>query len=93
MIIDCDKCVIRGVGCKDCVISVLLDAPEHLEFEEPELRAFDALADAGLVPRLRLIPIHPRRDFVAESVDTPELPLPSAERSANGDGRQQRQVG
>lgn len=93
MIIDCDKCVIRGVGCKDCVISVLLDAPEHVEFEEPELRALDTLADAGLVPRLKLIPIHPRRDFVAESVDTPELPLPSAERSMTADGRQHRQVG
>jgi hypothetical protein len=96
VIIDCDKCVIRGVGCKDCVISVLLDAPEQLEFDEPELRAFDALAEAGLVPRLRLIPIHPRRDFVAESIDTPELPLsalPSAERSATDDGRQHRQVG
>lgn len=93
MIIDCDKCVIRGVGCKDCVISVLLDAPEQLEFEEPELRAFDALAEAGLVPRLRLIPIHPRRDFCAESLDTPELPLPSAERSGKDAGRQHRQVG
>lgn len=93
MIIDCDKCVIRGVGCKDCVISVLLDAPEHVEFEEPELRALDTLADAGLVPRLKLIPIHPRRDFVAESVDTPELPLPSAERSSTADRRQNRQVG
>ena len=93
MIIDCDKCVIRGVGCKDCVISVLLDAPEHLEFDEPELRAFDALAEAGLVPRLRLIPIHPRRNFVAETADTPELPLPSVERSTKDDGRPHRQVG
>jgi hypothetical protein len=89
VIIDCDKCVIRGVGCQDCVISVLLDAPEHIEFAEPELRAFDTLAEAGLVPRLRLIPVRPNR----ESIDTPELPLPCAERSAKDDGRTHRQVG
>jgi hypothetical protein len=93
VIIDCDKCVIRGIGCKDCVISVLLDAPEHIEFAEPELRAFDTLADAGLVPRLRLIPINPRPESAPKSADTPELPLPCAERSTKDGGRQQRQVG
>ena len=31
MIIDCDKCAIRGVGCSDCVVSVLLNAPGTVE--------------------------------------------------------------
>jgi hypothetical protein len=89
VIIDCDTCVIRGVGCQDCVISVLLDAPPTVEFDEPELRAIDTLADAGLIPRLRLIPIHPDQ----RGSDTPGGSVPCAERSAPGDGRPERQVG
>jgi hypothetical protein len=61
VIIDCDNCAIRGTGCTDCVISVLLDAPPTVEFDEPELRAIGALADAGLVPHLKLIPLTPVR--------------------------------
>jgi hypothetical protein len=57
VIIDCDKCAIRGVGCSDCVISVLLNAPGTVELTDPELKAIGALADAGLVPKLRLVPI------------------------------------
>ena len=54
--IDCDDCAVRGHGCKDCVISVLLGAPETLLADER--RALEVLADAGLAPRLRLVPIH-----------------------------------
>jgi hypothetical protein len=89
VIIDCDTCVIRGIGCEDCVISVLLDAPATVEFDEPELRAIDTLADAGLVPRLRLIPIRPD----LRERDTPELPSSCAERSGTDAGRPHRQVG
>lgn len=92
MIIDCDRCAIRGVGCSDCVISVLLDAPGKIDLVEPELKALGALADAGLVPRLRLVP-------VAEPGDTPDetgAPGPaarqSAERSTEYVGRHRRQV-
>ena len=28
--IDCDDCAVRGPGCKDCVVSVLLGVPETL---------------------------------------------------------------
>ena len=54
--IDCDDCAVRGHGCHDCVISVLLGVPETLL--EDEQRALEVLADAGLAPRLRLVPIH-----------------------------------
>lgn len=60
MLIDCDACVVRGRGCGDCVVSVLLGAPPSgLELDDTERRALEVLADGGLVPRLRLTP-HPR---------------------------------
>ena len=58
--IDCDDCAVRGPGCQDCVISVLLGIPETLEVDER--RALEVLADVGLAPRLRLVPIHRQRN-------------------------------
>ena len=60
MIIDCDDCAVRGVACKDCVVSVLLGVPTTLQ--EDERAALEALAEVGLAPRLRLVPIHRRDD-------------------------------
>jgi hypothetical protein len=63
MIIDCDDCAVRGAACKECVISVLIGAPDSLHsFSQDESAALEALAEAGLAPRLRLVPIHPRED-------------------------------
>jgi hypothetical protein len=56
MIIDCDDCAVRGAACKDCVVSVLLGVPDTLR--DDEKAALEALAEAGLAPRLRLVPIH-----------------------------------
>lgn len=56
VVIDCDDCAVRGVGCRDCVVSVLLGVPETLLSDERQ--ALEALAEAGLAPRLRLVPIH-----------------------------------
>ncbi len=53
--IDCDDCAVRGPGCKDCVVSVLLGVPGILLEDERE--ALEVLAEAGLAPRLRLVPI------------------------------------
>ena len=60
MKIDCDDCAVRGPGCQDCVVSVLLGIPESLHLDER--RALEVLADVGLAPRLRLVPIHRHRD-------------------------------
>jgi hypothetical protein len=30
IVIDCDDCAVRGVGCQDCVVSFLLGIPETL---------------------------------------------------------------
>lgn len=62
MLIDCDTCSVRGTGCGDCVVSVLLGTPpSQVELDDTERRALDVLADAGLVPPLRLLPLTPRR--------------------------------
>lgn len=56
MVIDCDDCAVRGPGCRDCVVSVLLGTPESLLADERA--ALEVLAEAGMAPRLRLVPIH-----------------------------------
>jgi hypothetical protein len=58
--IDCDDCAVRGAGCQDCVVSVLLGVPETLLVDERQ--ALEALAEVGLAPRLRLVPIHRHGD-------------------------------
>jgi hypothetical protein len=74
MIIDCDTCQVRGLACGDCVIGVLMGAPESagaapdlpsgapiVQLDAPEQRALAVLADQGLVPRLRLVAPDARR--------------------------------
>jgi hypothetical protein len=56
VIIDCDDCAVRGSGCADCVVSVLLGVPDELLSDERA--ALEVLAEVGLAPRLRLVPIH-----------------------------------
>lgn len=61
MEIDCGRCAMRGTGCHDCVVTALepknasgfpRDEPGHLG--EAEVKALSVLADAGMVPPLRL---------------------------------------
>ncbi len=60
MLIDCDGCAVRDLQCGDCVVTVLLGAEQgRLEVDDAERQALDALADGGLVPRLRLVPTGP----------------------------------
>ena len=53
--IDCDTCVVRGLACHDCVVTVLLGPPPELSFDEEDRALLGALADGGLVPPLRLV--------------------------------------
>jgi hypothetical protein len=56
MLIDCDSCVVKGAACGGCVVSVMLGAPpDGVEMDEAERRALEVLADAGVVPHLRLV--------------------------------------
>jgi hypothetical protein len=62
MIVDCDRCKVRGNACQDCVITLLLGAPPvGVELDGGEQRALDALAEAGMVPRLQLVDRNGRR--------------------------------
>lgn len=57
MLIDCDDCAVRGSACSDCVVTVLLGGPPTgVELDQVEQQALDALAEGGLVPKLRLVP-------------------------------------
>ena len=65
VLIDCDACVMKGPGCQDCVVTVVLGfATERagaagrsgsLRIDDDEKAALDALAESGLVPPLRLV--------------------------------------
>jgi hypothetical protein len=58
VLIDCDACVMKGPGCRDCVVSVVLGMPPEqssLRIDDEELAALDVLAQSGLVPPLRLV--------------------------------------
>ena len=60
MIIECDRCEVRGIECGDCVVSVLLGLPGGpVEFDVAESRALGVLAGGGLVPPLRLVTAAP----------------------------------
>jgi hypothetical protein len=59
MLIDCDCCVMKDTSvCDDCVVTALL-SPGPIDLTDSEREALDALAEAGLVPRLRLVPGSP----------------------------------
>ena len=59
VLIDCDACVMRGPGCQDCVVTVVLgfsaERAGTLRIDDDEKAALDALAESGLVPPLRLV--------------------------------------
>ena len=63
MLIDCDSCAMREIACSDCVVTMLLDGPVHVDgsgqtdFDDDEWRAVDVLAEAGLIAPLRLVPM------------------------------------
>jgi len=56
MLIDCDTCQAPEGACRDCMMTVLLERPASpVELDDTEASALQALAEAGLVPPLRLV--------------------------------------
>lgn len=57
MLIDCDTCRMRNTSaCDECVVPVLFGI-QPVEIDEAERQALANLAEAGLCPPLRLIPV------------------------------------
>jgi hypothetical protein len=54
MAIECRECERRGVACQDCVVTVIAPRGTTRRLEAEELRALQVLADAGMIPPLRL---------------------------------------
>ena len=82
MLIDCDTCRMREIACGDCVISLLLGAPEDSQdLDAAEAAALGALAAGGLVPPLRLVPVsrtnRPDLAWPARSAEYPEPGRPT----------------
>ncbi len=57
MIIDCDGCAMRDLACDDCVVTSLLGPAPGLG--SAEQAALAVLAEGGLVPPLRMLPVQP----------------------------------
>lgn len=57
MLIDCSQCVRQyTVACRDCVVAhLLMGEAGPLDIDAEHAEALGALADSGLVPRLRLL--------------------------------------
>jgi len=56
MIIDCQRCEVRGIACANCAATVLVadQSGQHPpELGPAELRALAVLANAGMIPPLR----------------------------------------
>lgn len=57
MLIDCDTCRMRHTAaCDECVVPVLFGI-QPVEIDETERQALVNLAEAGLCPPLRLVPV------------------------------------
>jgi hypothetical protein len=68
--VDCGSCVARGIACSDCVVGVLLNTSgDSLDFDPDEQAALEALAESGLVPPLRLIPVARRVGGIQPTID------------------------
>jgi hypothetical protein len=94
MIVDCDRCQVRGNACQDCVITVLLGAPPGaVELDGAERQALDTLAEAGMVPHLRLVDLAEDHNTMPVRAATTGRLGSGAERSTTGGERSTRYVG
>lgn len=53
MKVDCSTCTQRDIACGDCVVSLFLSFPSG-EITRDELTAMEVMAEAGLVPHVRM---------------------------------------
>jgi hypothetical protein len=94
MIVDCDRCEVRGIACQDCVITVLLGAlPGGVELDGAERLALDTLAEAGMVPRLQMVDRDGDDQTAGTGTSFRNHRRESAERSATDCERSRRHAG
>jgi hypothetical protein len=94
MIVDCDRCQVRGLACQDCVITVLLGAPPSgVELDGTERLALDTLAEAGMVPHLQLVDRDGDHHTTGRDTRVRGHLCDGAERSATDGERSRRHVG
>jgi len=55
VLIDCDTCTVRGQGCDDCVVTVLLGAPPGWRGSDPTVVPLTRRAAAEAVPGVRRV--------------------------------------
>lgn len=86
MLIECNRCEMRGIACSDCVVSALLGTPgEAPDLDNAERRAIGVLADAGLISPLQLVVLVEEGADDSTAPDTAEeWPHDGRSRSATG---------
>lgn len=90
MLIDCDSCAMREIACSDCVVTMLLDGPVHVDgsvqtdFDDDEWRAVDVLAEAGLIAPLRLVPLRTTARSANQTRPTTNATKPTRKQSIAG---------
>jgi hypothetical protein len=63
MLIDCDRCSVRGAACGGCVVTLLFEAPPAVHrLDEAEVRAIEMLTRAGFEVTV-LEPTHETRSI------------------------------
>ena len=93
MIVDCDCCAVRGDACQDCVITVLLGPPRGVDLDRTERLALHSLAEAGIVPRLKLVSRYESQRTGRTLPATGVRQRDRAERSGTDGERSRRDVG
>jgi hypothetical protein len=73
MAVDCDTCAVRGPACAGCLLSAVVGVtPGRARLGDAEHRAVLALADAGLLPQLRYLPVDAPLDLLPADLVTPD---------------------
>jgi hypothetical protein len=54
MIVECDRCEVRGLACGSCAATFIV--ADGKDLGPAELRALTVLANAGMIPPLRYAP-------------------------------------
>jgi hypothetical protein len=78
MLIDCDRCAVRGDACYGCPVSALFDTPDGITgLQAAELRAIEVIETAGFDVELLETPPLPRQAPVPRQTPAPwAAPVP-----------------